>query len=320
MRISSRTREIVQKAILDLGYQPNASARSMRSKRFDAIGVCLAAQRLRQRGFTPGDFYLQILDGVESAISAADYLCVMCRTDLDQHAVPKFLRIRCVDALLAVHCLDPDTHAAAVGAKIPVLGVNAAPTGNMPSVNFDDEGSVRTALDRLWAIGHRRIGYVDTVGNSQHVSQSERLLAYNRWCSDHGVPAWVSRPFDLTTRQSAPDFLDWTRSLLAQPQAYTAIMFYDQGMFEDGLRFLNEASIGVPGQVSAVACGLTLVARINSEVVPFSGMEYDTFELGRLAGQTMTSFIQQGQPLQSRRLPGTWREGATIGPPATGTS
>ena len=136
----------------------------------------------------PGHFYTQMLAGIEAAVADADFLYVMCRTPVESNDVPKFLRSRCVDGFLAMHRLDENAYQTAVRGRIPVLAVNTPASEGVPSYLFDDEYSAGQVLDRLWAAGHRRIGYV-TSADVTHYSHHARVGRYINWCTEHGVPS-----------------------------------------------------------------------------------------------------------------------------------
>ncbi len=102
-RLSEATRQRVQAAITELGYQPNASARSIRLKRYESIGVNFAGEGF---SISPGQFYTHVLEGIENSVADGDYLCVLGRTHEQSEDIPKFLRMRCIDGFLALHRLN----------------------------------------------------------------------------------------------------------------------------------------------------------------------------------------------------------------------
>jgi DNA-binding LacI/PurR family transcriptional regulator len=308
-RITACTRKKVEKAIKDLGYQPNAGARSMNFKRFEAIGVHLMAH---SSSFSRGTFYSQVIDGIESAITDVDYLYIMCRS-MDMDMVPKFLRIRCVDAVMVAHYLTEAVREAAAAARIPVLTVNCNPAEGAQSVNFDDASSMRAALDQLWAMGHRRIAYADSGADPahHHYSRPHRLEAYRQWSADHGV-ADLSQPFMFQLEPTgAQEFVDWAKAGLTGPKPVTAMIFYTQDMFHAATPLLHGAGIHVPETLSAVACGLFPHSVYENDPHQLSGIEYDPYALGRLAAKTMTDFLHDGEPLKDHLLGGRWQEGNT---------
>jgi DNA-binding LacI/PurR family transcriptional regulator len=151
--LSEATRQRVRAVIAELGYQPNAGARSIRLKRYESIGVNFVGD---SHSITPGQFYTHLLEGIENAVADGDYLCVLGRTRDASEDVPKFLRMRCVDGVLALHRLNESTYNAAVRAAIPLLMVNTrGPAGVLPQPAAAPEAD-RPALASLVAGMHQR--------------------------------------------------------------------------------------------------------------------------------------------------------------------
>lgn len=305
-QVSQETFQRVQKAIRDLNYAPNSLARNMAIKQFQAIGVGLAAGR---SSFQPGLIYMHMLNGVESVCSERDYVYVMCRMPIDCPNSPRFLHTRCVDGLLAVHSLGHETYAAASRTGLPVLLVNCNDSRGLPAVNFDETGSMKLALQRLAGMGHRRIAYVSTTLLRYHYSHIHRLGAYMDWCRTQSCSAQVFEANDESpwSAQSKAYAVNWVRSILREPEPVTAIVCYacsDATLLAQALR---DAGIGVPECVSVAAMPMMLGQPHVDESM--AGVLYTPGELGRMAAHEMIDSLVDRRPLQSRLLPGQWRNG-----------
>ena len=219
--------------------------------------------------------------------------------------MPKFLRARCVDGYLAVHLLTQDAHDRAQQAKLPVLLVNATNWSNGPSANYDDVSATRLALDRLTAKGHQRIAYLNNQEQTPHYSTQDRLGTYTTWARGRGV-----EPCILGDDPRSEEFVEHVRSLIAGPQAMTALLCYNDGLGDRVVRSLHKAGINIPRQISIAA--FSLPPHEPDELFPLSGIEYDSYELGRMATIEMIDALLQKRPLNSFTVMGQWRDGATV--------
>ena len=308
MRLSEETRQRVLAAIAELGYQPNAGARSIRLKRYESIGINYAGEG---DSISPGQFYTHVLEGIENAVSNGDYLCVLGRATYTSKDIPKFLRMRCVDGFLALHCLNEATHQAALRAGIPLLTVNTRGPAGVPSILYDDADSMTRVLEQLWAKGHRHVAYL--CSNTGHDSHLNRLRAYVDWTARHGLPSRVSPPWDIRPEGMA-DFFVWLRARLADPDPVTAIAVYDQHIFSEIIREQALSRIAIPQMLSAALCEFSPHRSFELDALKPAGMQYNPFEMGLMAGKAMVEHVALGKPLENQIIRAKWCEGDTVRP------
>ncbi len=191
-RFSKKTVERVRAAARELGYMPNAAARSVRRGRFDAVAVLLRHNGSHQ------DY--NILKGVYAAATRRGWQVYYGETEdcgFDEpENVPRHFRERCVDGYLVHHGMDLDP--ALIGALervgVPIVWINAQARSNC--VRPDDEGAMEMAIDYLLAQGHHRLGWlcaeIDRGALWQypfmrHYSSTLRLTCFRELCRKKGV-------------------------------------------------------------------------------------------------------------------------------------
>src|SRR5512136_1135590 len=115
--ISPETRERVEKAILDLGYVPNALARSLRFKQTKTLALVLTD--------ITNPFFTTIARGVEDAASEQSFSLIFCDTDESESKEAEYLNVvlqKQVDGLLLVPaCYSGDSIAFLQERKVPVV-------------------------------------------------------------------------------------------------------------------------------------------------------------------------------------------------------
>lgn len=99
--VSSKVRARVEQAIADVGYVPNAVARSLRSKRTDTIALVVTDMT--------NPFFTTIAHGVEAAVSDSGMMLIICSTDergAEEERYVRMLLQRRVDGILLVPAGD----------------------------------------------------------------------------------------------------------------------------------------------------------------------------------------------------------------------
>jgi LacI family transcriptional regulator len=152
--VSEQTAGRVLAAATELGYRPNAVARSLRTRRSNTVGVLIPD--LNNPLFPP------IVRGLADRLEADGYVALIGNTDGDEHRVLEQMRARHVDGyvLATAHLRNP-LLADAVRAGVPVVLVNRiAEDYSFPSVSVDNERGVKLAVGHLTSLGHRAIACI----------------------------------------------------------------------------------------------------------------------------------------------------------------
>ncbi|MER0480038.1 LacI family DNA-binding transcriptional regulator [Streptomyces sp. Edi2] len=181
-RVSEARRQAVLAAIEELGYRPNAAARSLAARRTHTVGVLLHDMR--------NPWFVEVLDGLNSLLQAHGLRMLMIDARLDRRAGQDFARtfqeLR-VDGIVIVGTL-PDTEGLAeVAERLPtVIAGNHEP--RLPRVDLvanDDERGARLATEHLIGLGHRRIAHIAGQGQVGEL----RRRGFEAAIRSHGLSA-----------------------------------------------------------------------------------------------------------------------------------
>jgi LacI family transcriptional regulator len=185
-RIAVATRERVQLAARELGYQPNIVARSLRTQRTNIIGFYSS-----QGIVTMHDpFFSEIIMGMRIGCSEArkKFLLFGDYSTSSPEEVYAELTEGHVDGLV-VHIASNDPLGARLAASsLPVVAIADAVPG-LPSVVADDRGGSRMVAEYLAARGHKVVHYRrDTpVDAGDPVSIVRRFKGFVEAASDLGM-------------------------------------------------------------------------------------------------------------------------------------
>jgi DNA-binding LacI/PurR family transcriptional regulator len=185
MRGSPKVREASRTAILaaaaELGYRPNATARSLADRRSRTVGVLILDLH--------NPVFAQILDGVQSRVRERGYstMLVTGGTDptLERAELDKLLEFQVEGLILISHRLTA-ADLRSVAREVPTVVVTRRDiTGpRIDTVSNDDVAGAAMAVEHLVALGHRRITHVS--GGDNPVSH-DRCRGYLEAMSAAGL-------------------------------------------------------------------------------------------------------------------------------------
>ncbi|WP_078900227.1 LacI family DNA-binding transcriptional regulator [Streptomyces sp. SBT349] len=294
-RVLPGTRERVLAAVAELGYRPNAMARSLRLGHGSGL-VGLVVTNLAN------PFYSRLALGVDSVVAPHGLKTVIgnTRQDLDsERELVADLVGRRVDGIIAVPAGGDQRHlAAAVAQGVPVVCASRPPAGfEADHVLVDDFGGARNATDRLLALGHRRIGFLGPP--AAVYTSTERLRGHRAALRAAGLP-----DDERYVRQGQQDIEQAARAageLLALPDPPTALFCSN-----------NRNTIGAFRAVTAAGGDTALAGFDDFELADALGLPliiqaYDSDELGREAGRLLVDRMRSapggGAPARRTVLP-----------------
>jgi DNA-binding LacI/PurR family transcriptional regulator len=187
-KVNPDARRAVESAIAQLGYVPNRAARSLMTRRSNAIGVIIPAPTSR---ILMDPFFLMFFSaiGTELAIHAYQLLLVMPQSYDEEKHLERYLASGHIDGIVvtALHGDDPlPERIAARG--VPVVVSGRAPLGARASyVDADCRSGAAAATAHLLAQGRRKLATIS--GSLDMPSAMDRLLGFRDALEVAGIPA-----------------------------------------------------------------------------------------------------------------------------------
>ncbi|MBO0851724.1 MAG: LacI family DNA-binding transcriptional regulator, partial [Pseudonocardia sp.] len=180
-RVAPETRVRVQRAVLELGYQPDPLARSLRRGTDDTIGVVVDS--------VADPFFASVAGQIERVALSKGITVMIASTNRDQHHEREVLARmaqRRVAGLILTPISTEHSHVSAL--SCPVVFVDRRPSGvDADSVVVDDREGARTAVRHLIAHGHRRIAFLGL--EPELDTTLLRLAGYQAALAEQGIPA-----------------------------------------------------------------------------------------------------------------------------------
>ena len=245
--VKQEVRQRIEKAIAELGYVPNQSARALKSNRSGLIGI-LAVQN-------PNGLYYRIIDSILAAAHGNGFECVTMempgRGGDANRVIQSFIGLR-VDGLVIVSNthMKPEMFAMLQKANIPVVAVERGyfdqPIDNLVVRDFE---ASRDAVSRIAAKGHTRIALIALEAVAD--VEKQRLTGYRQAMAD--VSHIVDEQLIRIVHSYAPAAgRQATEELLALPEPPTAIFTTADTLAAGALQALYASGLRVPEDVSLV--------------------------------------------------------------------
>lgn len=256
--VSAATRKLIIDIADEIGWRPNAAARSLSGSRAHCVGLIIA-RPADTLGAEP--FFMRFIAGLERELSEKR-TALLLQVVEDHRAATDAMRLcwaeRRIDGLVVTDLWTDD-------ARIPVLEETQLPAvlvgrpradTRLPAVWTDDETAVVSAVDYLVALGHRRIARVAGLSTLEHTQV--RIAAFRAAVHGHGL----GEPQVIETDFTGEEGASATRTLLSRRNRPTAIIYDNDVMAVAALNVAHEMGVAVPDELSIVAgddsqlCGL----------------------------------------------------------------
>ncbi|MFF4698581.1 LacI family DNA-binding transcriptional regulator [Streptomyces chattanoogensis] len=296
-RVSDAKRRAVLDAIEELGYRPNAAARSLVARRTHTVGVLLDDMR--------NPWFVELLDGLNSVLHTHGLRMLMADGRLGRRtgedATRAFLELQ-VDGLVAVGTLpDADTAALAEASeRLPtvVAGSHDPRLPKVDTVANDDEHGARLATEHLIGLGHRRIAHIAGRGSVGEL----RRRGFEAAMHEHGLGADATvEPADGTEEGG---YRAAVRMLGGQAAAGrerpTAVFAFNDISAVGALSAAQELGLEVPRDLSLIGCDNTYLARIRH--LWLTTVDNAGYDVGRRAAQCLLDRITHPERPADRRL------------------
>ena len=290
-RVAPATRQRVQEAMLDLRFEPDAMARSLRAGTDTTIGFVVES--------ISDPFFAEVIDAVELEMSRHGRSVLVTSTRRDpgweRDVIGRMVQRRVAGLLL---CPTGDDHSW-LDPRVPVVLVDRpAPGLSADLVEIDDHRAAFDAVVHLIAHGHRRIAYV---GDTPAIPTSAaRLRGYRDALAHHRVAADEHLVnYDCATSQAAA-------------RAVSALIGDDPGTRPPTaiLSATTRASLGVvPTLHSARRTDIALVAFGDFPMADalrpaVTVVDHPGHEVGRVAAARLLARLEQpGLPVERIQVP-----------------
>jgi LacI family transcriptional regulator len=292
--VSSETRDAVEKAIADMGYQPSALARSLVQQRSYTLGVIVAG--LKYVGIS------QILNGITDQCEASGYALLI--KELPAYNTPNIVPVieslishQVEGILFAAPELNDNVQIAQAQlptACPPIIFLKSLPNPNYTTVNVDNYGGARQAVEYLYSLGRRKVGLItgplDWLEARQRKQGWEEFLRNNGETStdQHWVQGnWSSASGELGIHELFQKYPEMDAVFVSNDQMALGVLYY-----------ANTHNIRIPEDLAVI--GFDDLVESEYFIPRLTTVNNPLRELGNMAVKSLLKQIEGLEPI----LPG----------------
>ncbi len=237
------TRERIQRIASEHGYSASAIARSLVTRRTEAIGVVVTS--------IADPFNGEVVAGIEGVANRDGYSVILAtsQTDPDREmAVVRSFQERRVDGILIASSRVGSLYVTSLSElKIPIVLLNNQHPGTfIHSVSIDNADGALKATRHLVELGHRRIAYIGDRSGLQ--SDTERYEGYVKALKRERIP--VRRELVRRGDGKPEGAIRAAAELFALPERPTAIFCYNDMSALGVLEEARRARLKIPRDLS----------------------------------------------------------------------
>ena len=285
--IGEATKKKVREAAKEMGYFPNASARTLKTNRSHNIGVLFRDEA--GNGFTH-DFYAAVLDSLKRTAEAKGYDISFINSNKSVMNM-KYLehcRYRGYDGVILA-CIDFDNPDVVelVTSDMPVVTIDHT-FDNRTAIISDNVSGMRELVTYIYKeCGHRKIAYIH--GADSSVTRN-RLASFYKTLEDFG--ATVPDEYIKEGIYRKPDVsYKFTAELLELPDPPTCIIYPDDFSAIGGINALQARGLSIPDDISIAGYDGIRIAKVLEPKL--ATIEQNTDTIGELAARRLVQMIER---------------------------
>lgn len=274
-RVGEESRRAVMQAATELGYRPNAIARSLVRQSSAVLGCVLSDLH--------NPFFADVADGIEEAAVKGGYRAILSAGFLDPEreaaAMETLLQLQ-ADGLILLGPMMELSRIETAARQVPLVVVGLKTrVRTLDSVRNDDEAGAASVVDHLVELGHRRIAHVHagSMGGA-----AGRRQGYEKAMVRHGLGAHVRSVRGAFTEAGGALAM---RRIIESGDLPTAVFVANDLSAMGALEALAEAGLSVPDDVSLV--GYDDIITSHSARVALTTVAQPSMAMGRAATELL---------------------------------
>jgi DNA-binding LacI/PurR family transcriptional regulator len=242
--ISEKTADRIRQAAHELGYRPSAAARSLKTRRSQALGVIVSS--------IDDPFFGEVLQGIEEVAQNKGYSLFMAASQRDperEQAIVQAMSEHRVDGVIICSAsFKPEQNRQFKEFGVPIVVVNnQAAADYRYSIYHDDVDGSRQITRHLIDLGHHQIAYL---GNSSSGRTNlDRLSGFEMEMGLAEIP--IPDGYIHEIPGGGPqDGLSGLEHFLNLQRVPTALICFNDMMAIGVLKGLHKAGLHVPEDIS----------------------------------------------------------------------
>lgn len=278
--ISPETRDKVQKAIAELGYELPAAPETPTAVSIKNIGIILPPSG---RETFENAFYLKAVRGITKVCNRRHVAATMVTGEDYEEillTVQDLHRSGSMDGFIILYSKKDDIvvdYLCENGLLYIIVGKPNDLAPQTACIDNDNLQASKEATDYLLSMGHRRIGYIGSKNDFMYTV--DRMGGYKLSLIMHDLPIRPDYCIEMPSIHSPA--VDSLKKLLAQPDRPTAFVVSDDMLALALERVCTQMQLSIPEDISIIAFNNSLYAELASPRL--TAVDINSYQLGQEA-------------------------------------
>jgi LacI family transcriptional regulator len=292
--VSIESRQRVMSAMEELGYKPNALARSLRRRKSNTLGMIMPD--------SSNPFFAEVARAIEDASFAKNYSVILCNSDGDLEKQQAYTNVlienRVAGILFVAAGISTELVNDLEQRRVPLVVVDReVPGAEVDTVMTNHAQGGFLATQHLIDLGHGRIACI--AGNSEVSPSAERLTGYQRAIEENNL-AYDDRLVVKGDFQYESGYQATTR-LLALEDPPSAVFACNDLMAVGCISAARQFGLRVPDELSVVGFDNVRLASFTNP--PLTTIAQPIAEIGTLATRMLLErMLDLESPPRFKRL------------------
>lgn len=286
-RISEPTRRKVLKCMEELGYYPNANARSLAIKKTGTVGIIIPTT---SEDYFSNPFFAESLRGIIRGASKSGYdLLLSTNTEKGEELkiTKKFVRGSKVDGIILMTSkVDDECIEYLQSIDFPFSIIGSTDDEKINQVDNDNALAAYELTKHLIEIGRKRIAMI--VGDINLVVSKKRIKGYKKALSEANIDfdenLLFSGSFDEKTGY------DYGVKISKINPLPDGLIVADDLVAFGAVKAFEDLEINIPKDIAVASFNNSVLAKHSN--IPLTSVDINAFELGREAMNLLVDAIE----------------------------
>lgn len=279
------------KAIEELGYKPNAIARSLKIKNTKTIGIMIPD--------ISNQFFPEVVRGVEDVANMYEYNIFLCNTDMDKEKEIQYFNVleeKQVDGIIFMgNTISNELEKRFKLSEIPIVLIGTD-YDDLPSVTINNIQATKDVVHYLAKKGHKRIAMI-TGKIYDPIVGIARKEGYMKALEEAGIAYDEALVVEGGFRFKSG--YEGAKKLLSLADVPTAIIVASDEMAIGAMRFALEEGISIPDELAIV--GFDNIDMAGKVYPSLSTVAQPMYEMGAIGMRVLTKILND-EMLENKKI------------------
>lgn len=276
-KISDTTKIKVMKVMKEMGYYPNAMARSLASNITGNIGLILPKRR--EDSFL-NPFFPEVIRGILNSAEKFSYDVLITSVKDEEDEISKLndlVKGSKVDGIILMESKENDKSQKYLLKNEFPFSLIGTPFESKDEINYVDNDNIKASYDLtkyLYGTGRRKIGLIS--GDDAQVVTQKRILGYKKALKDLNLS--FNNKFLFTGPFTEETGYKYAKEILQYKEKPDSLIITDDIIAFGAVKMFLNLGVRIPKDISIASFNNSILSRYSD--IPITSVDIDIYSLG----------------------------------------